>query len=159
IPLKKAAIGFGSAGVAIMVFGTVLTLSVDSIAKSTGLGTSFAGTIFLAAATSLPEAVTGFQALRLRNANLVIAGIYGSNLFNLLIVYMTDFFYPGKSIFAKASMTHNISLFFSVILMVISLFAASKAQKGKGNKMLYSLPSILMLVLYGIGAYLMYMFR
>ncbi|MGL4820227.1 MAG: sodium:calcium antiporter [Bacilli bacterium] len=159
VSLKRATIGFILCGALIMVFGSLLTISVENIAVETGLGASFAGTIFLAAATSLPEAVSGFQALKLRNVNLVVAGIFGSNLFNLLIVIGTDFLYQGPSIYAKASMSHNVSIFFSIVMIAIALIATLRKNTDKISPVRYAIPSILMIVTYFASAYLMYIFK
>ncbi|MFP3360128.1 sodium:calcium antiporter, partial [Planococcus sp. SIMBA_143] len=53
--------------VGIMIVGTVLTLTADRIAESTGLGASFVGSFLVGASTSLPDAVSVATALKLRN--------------------------------------------------------------------------------------------
>ncbi|MGM9986713.1 MAG: sodium:calcium antiporter [Bacillaceae bacterium] len=153
ISLKKASIFFAIAAIFIMLFGSILTISVDRIAEITGLGTSFAGTFFLAAATSLPEAIASFTAVKLNNIKLLIAGIYGSNLFNLLIAIFTDAIYVKGSIYQAAQPVHLFTLLGGLTLMLISLMSATK--KNIASKY-YSIPSIILVILYFFFSYLIF---
>ena len=75
----------------IIVFSaTYLTKSADVIAIKTGLGRSFVGVVMLATATSLPELGTGLAAVTVisgyEGVNLAAGDVFGSNIFNLLII-------------------------------------------------------------------------
>lgn len=50
------------------------------------LGATFVGAVFLALATSLPEIVTSITAVRLGNLNLALGNIFGSNMFNIVVI-------------------------------------------------------------------------
>ncbi|MCP4590441.1 MAG: hypothetical protein GY842_06845 [bacterium] len=50
------------------------------------LGATFVGAAFLAVATSLPEIVTSYSAVKLGNINLALGNIFGSNMFNIFVV-------------------------------------------------------------------------
>jgi cation:H+ antiporter len=52
------------------------------------LGATFVGAVFLAIASSLPEIVTGVAAVRLRNLDLALGNIFGSNMFNIFVIPM-----------------------------------------------------------------------
>ncbi|WP_314733412.1 hypothetical protein [Anaerobacillus sp. CMMVII] len=77
--LKRAIIGFSIAAVVILVTGSLLSITGDKIADITGLGSSFVGSFLIAASTSLPEAVAVLIAIQLRNYNLAIGSVLGSN--------------------------------------------------------------------------------
>lgn len=94
--------------------GDVLsTHPIQSIGRP--LGGTFVGACFLAIASSLPEIVTGVAAVRLRNLDLALGNIFGSNMFNIFIITMAkvtswirgdallmagDNFHPGPNLIA-----------------------------------------------------------
>ena len=71
--------------------GFVRTLGAD-LARQTGLGEAFVGTLFIAISTSLPEIVVSLAAVRIGALDLGIGNVLGSNLFNLLILGLDDVF-------------------------------------------------------------------
>lgn len=72
---------------------TGLTFATDALADRLNLGAGLAGALFLGIATSLPELTATVTLIRLRNINLVIGNLAGSNLFNFLIVSIADVLY------------------------------------------------------------------
>ena len=75
------------AGLAATAFGAQLAVvgAVD-IAREVGLGSGFVGLSLVAFGTSLPELITGVQAARRGEADLLVGNILGSNTFNSLLV-------------------------------------------------------------------------
>jgi cation:H+ antiporter len=63
------------------------------IAEITGLGTTFVGTTLVALATSLPELVTTIAAVKYGANDMAIGNLFGSNLFNMAALGLTDVFY------------------------------------------------------------------
>jgi cation:H+ antiporter len=80
-------------GAVILVAGFLLARTGEGLAKQTGLGTSFFGAVFLALATSLPEWSTVIAATRLRRYEMAISDIFGTNLFNVMIIVLIDALY------------------------------------------------------------------
>ncbi|KHF38816.1 sodium:calcium antiporter [Halalkalibacter okhensis] len=154
IPLKRAIIGFVIAALVIMGAGTLLTVTGDQIAVITGLGASFVGSFLIAATTSLPEAIAVLVALQLRNYNLAIGSILGSNLFNILILGASDVFYRQGSIIAAVSEVHQITAAAVGILSVVILYAL--VRKPRESSIRYALPSVILVILYFISSYLIF---
>ena len=65
----------------------------SELARQTGLGEAFVGSLFIAITTSLPEIVVSLAAVRIGALDLGIGNVLGSNLFNLLILGLDDVFY------------------------------------------------------------------
>lgn len=84
--MTYALIQFVAAAVVIIVAGTMLTHFADRIAAQTQLSHLLVGSLFLAAATSLPEIAVDFNAIALHQPDLAVGDLLGSNLFNLLIL-------------------------------------------------------------------------
>jgi len=92
-----------TAAVVIMAVGIWLSITGEKIAAATGWGESFVGSLFLAAATSLPEAVVSIGALRLGRADMAVSNLLGSNLFNMLTIALCDVLYRPGALLASVS--------------------------------------------------------
>lgn len=152
--VKQAIIGFIIAAIFILAAGTMLSVTGDQIAVITGLGSSFVGSFLIAATTSLPEAVSVFAALRIKNANLAVGAILGSNVFNMTILAISDVVYQQGSVLANVSMSHIYTAIGGSILGIITIWAFLR--KRTSSVWVYSIPSILTVVGYFVVTYLMY---
>ena len=88
--LRHAGVRFAFATLAIVVAAPVLAWSAKNIAEMTGIGTAFVGTSLVAVATSLPEVVTSLAAVRLGAFDLAVGNLFGSNAFNMFVLFFTD---------------------------------------------------------------------
>jgi len=91
-----------NAGV-IVAASMALASSAEHIATVTGWGSTFVGNSLLAVATSLPEIVVTFSAVKLGSFAMAAGNIFGSNIFNIAILALADLFFFRSSIFAAAS--------------------------------------------------------
>jgi cation:H+ antiporter len=92
-PLRTGLIGFGLAALGLTVVTPLMVRSSTEIAAITGLGTTFIGTTLVALVTSLPEMVTTIAAIRLGSDDMAIGNLFGSNMFNMMAIGLTDVFY------------------------------------------------------------------
>ncbi|KGX92857.1 cation transporter [Pontibacillus halophilus JSM 076056 = DSM 19796] len=154
LSLRQVVLRFITVSLLTIVFGSILTISGDEIAVLTGLGSSFVGSLLIAASTSLPEAVASIMAIRLKNYPLMIGGIVGSNLFNLLILSGTDIFYRKDALLQAASGAHIYSILGSMSLIAILIY--SLLRKRARNAFTYVIPSILIILCYLAASYMIY---
>ncbi len=91
--LWKGLAGFGLAALGLVIVTPWMVRSSAEIAEITGLGTTFVGTTLVAVVTSLPELVTTMAAVKLGADDMAIGNLFGSNLFNMFALGLTDFFY------------------------------------------------------------------
>lgn len=134
---------------ALIVVGAAIFLPYfgEQIALYTGLGHSFFGTLFLAAATSLPELVVSLAALRMGSLDMAVGNLLGSNIFNMFILGLDDVFYKEGSLFKEISPSHLLSVFVTIIMTaIIGLGLLFKPQKKQ--LWLLSLDTFLIIVLY-----------
>ncbi|OQP50236.1 sodium:calcium antiporter [Niastella populi] len=103
---------------AFIVIGAAVFLPYfgEHIAAETGLGDSFFGTLFIAAATSLPELVVSLSALRIGALDMAVGNLLGSNVFNMFILGVDDVFYREGSLFKYISSAHLLSVFITIIM-------------------------------------------
>lgn len=91
--LLRGLVGFIIAAGALVIVTPMLVRSSATIAEITGLGTSFVGTTLVAIVTSLPELVTTLAALKLGADDMAIGNLFGSNMFNMFALGLSDLFY------------------------------------------------------------------
>ena len=92
-PLWKALVGFALATTVLIIAAPWLVYTSGQIAAITGLSAGFIGASLLAITTSLPEMVATFAAVRARAYDLAIGNLFGSNVFNMFALGLTDVFY------------------------------------------------------------------
>ncbi|MDQ0298823.1 cation:H+ antiporter [Salibacterium salarium] len=154
ISLKHAQFGFLIAAIVILGSGSLLTISGDEIAVQTGLGSSFIGSFLIAASTSLPEAVAVLIALQLQNHNLALGSILGSNLFNMILLAISDIAYLSGPIIAASNQVHQITAGAVTLLAAIVLFSVLRGRKQFFR--LYTWPSVLLVVVYFITSFFIF---
>lgn len=110
-PLATAVVRYLVA--AVMVVGAALLLPRlgAAIARESGLGETFVGSLFVAVTTSLPEVVVALAAVRLGAIDLGVGNVLGSNLFNLFILGLDDMMFVDGPMLAAADPAHAVSLF------------------------------------------------
>ncbi|SDH71595.1 cation:H+ antiporter [Alteribacillus persepolensis] len=154
LSLRHAQIGFVIAAIIILIAGSILTVTGDQIALVTGLGSSFVGSFLIAASTSLPEAIAVLIALQLQNHNLALGSILGSNLFNIILLGLSDIAYRSGPIIAASNNSHQVTAAAVTLLAAIALFSILRGRKQLFR--LYTWPSALLVVLYFLSSYFIF---
>lgn len=116
LTLRQAAIAYAVAAAVVVAAGLWLPFIGLAIAEAMGWHTSFVGTILVAFATSVPELVVTFAALRLGALDMAISNLLGSNLFDILIIAVDDMLYLKGPILSDVSPVHAVSAFAAVIM-------------------------------------------
>jgi cation:H+ antiporter len=105
---------------AILYSGTRLSKYGDIIAEKTGLGGVWIGVILLAFVTSLPELVTGLSSVLIFQTPDIAAGdIFGSCVFNILILSLLDVFDRASPISSRVQQRHVLSAGFGILMLAI----------------------------------------
>ncbi len=110
----------------VVFFAIKLSDCADWFEKNTKLTGALIG-IFLAAATSLPELMSGLAAVYIGQHELAISSILGSNLFNYNIVAATNLAFIGFYAFNRLDKNTNKILFYVLMMycVVISTLLVS----------------------------------
>jgi cation:H+ antiporter len=106
--LKRAILSYAGATLVILIAAPFLASAAEGLADATGLGGTFIGTTLVAVSTSMPELVTSLVAVRMGAYDLAVGNIFGSNTFNMVILFPVDAFFKG-SLLAAASTTHAVT--------------------------------------------------
>lgn len=89
------------------------------IGRITGWGESFIGSSFIAIATSLPEITVSVAAARMGAFDMAVANLLGSNLFNLVILTLTDFCYLKGPLLREVAVVNTLAALTAMISMGI----------------------------------------
>ncbi len=145
--LKKAIGGYAINALIVIGAAVFLPYFGEHIASHTGLGNSFFGTLFIAAATSLPELVVSLAALRMGSLDIAVGNLLGSNVFNMFILGVDDVFYREGSLFKDISPSHLLSVFVTIIMTaVVGLGLLFKPKKKQF--WLFSIDTFIIIILY-----------
>lgn len=131
----------------IVVSSLLVSVTTDNIARETGIGSSFVGAVFLGVATSLPETTSLISLIRLKNYDMAVGNIVGSNLFNFGIIALTDLIYFSGNIFEFADTSNSLLVFVGIAESIVLTFILLRGRVK--SKIAYAFPSILMVGIYG----------
>ena len=106
------------------------------------ISSSTIGAILLGITTSLPEVVSTFALIKYNNYDMAIANILGSNIFNFLVLSISDLF-NDNSIYNMVDINSKMYLYGGIFVTVIILISLLKK-----NKLLSVLLSIVISFIY-----------
>ena len=76
--------------VIVMLLGVWMARIGEKFVLTTALSQTFIGTLFLGVATSLPEIIVSFAAIKAGSIDMAVGNIFGSNLFDICIIPFLD---------------------------------------------------------------------
>jgi cation:H+ antiporter len=143
---------------AILWAASYMAGAADVIAIRTGLGRTFVGVVMLATATSLPELGIGVTSIAaLGEPDLAVGDAFGSNLFNLLIIGLLDFFWRDGPLLNRVS--SSAVLVGALGILVIGIAATTIfAHQGStfANDFVLSPLSVVLLLTFAAAMYILY---
>lgn len=152
--LKKALLGFGAATLVLVVVTPYLVQSANQIADETGISAGFIGATLIAITTSLPEMVATIAAVRMGAFDLAVGNLFGSNIFNMFALGLTDFFYLDGRFLGAIDSSFAIAGLLALILTSLGLIGnLARVERRLG---FVELDALLILLGYLGGMYLLY---
>jgi len=114
---RSAWIGFGISVLVVIVAGRFLAGSADGIAELTGIGASFIGVLAVSFVTTLPESSVTVAAAMRKSYGIMIGNVYGSNAFNISILFFSDLFYRKGPLLGAMETPHFAAGAAALLLM------------------------------------------
>lgn len=152
--LNKALLGFAVCGLLIVFSGYRLTLAADQIAMLTGIDQSFIGSILVAAATSLPELVATISAIKIGAYNMAVGNVFGSNIFNMTVIFFADLFYRQGVLLEDAKIVHILTATVGILMATIILIGLF--YRSRRSFLWMGWDAIAAAVVYFAGVYLLF---
>ena len=91
---------FAGCALLVLAAGWLATSTAEALAVQTGIGSAFIGATLLALATSLPELSTTVAAARRGRLTVAVSNVFGSNAFDVALLFVADLLYRQGSIVA-----------------------------------------------------------
>jgi cation:H+ antiporter len=157
VTLRRAVIGCTVAALAVVAIGLYLPFVGERLAELMGWRQTFVGTLFVAAATSAPEAAVSIAAVRMGALDMAVANLLGSNLFNMLVIAIDDLLYVKGPLFAHVAPMHAASAFSAIMMTGIGIVALVYRPPSRLFNVVGS-ASLLLLAIYVLNTYVLYLF-
>ena len=152
--LTHAIIGFVVCVVALAFISPWLVRAAKQIALITGLGTGFVGVTLFAFVTSLPEVVTMLVSVRLGAFDMTVGDLFGSNIFNMLALAITDGFYVQGLLFSDINA--NFALAGLIVVLLINLALVGNLARLERRIWFVELDALLIILSFIGGMILLY---
>lgn len=146
------------AAAVILVAGFVLATSGDAIAAKTGLGSTLVGFLLVGFATSLPEISSIVAAMRAGEYEMALGDIFGTNLFNVALIFLADLVYRGSTpVLDLAGRFESFALMLGIALTGIYLLGLLERENKTILRMGYD--SLAVILTFAGGVAVLYMIR
>jgi cation:H+ antiporter len=126
----------------------------EQIAEKSGLGKSFVGTFLLAISTSLPELAISYACIKTGSIDMAIGNLFGSNLFNVFILFIDDIFYVQGELLKHTNQLNLFSVFSVILMSAIAIIGM--LYKSKHKRFILAWDTLLILVIYVINLVFLY---
>jgi cation:H+ antiporter len=141
----------------VVAAGSLLPFVGKQIAHQMGWYESFVGTMFIAFATSLPEIVVTIAALRVGALDMAIGNLFGSNLFNILILAIDDLLFIQGSLLQSVSPTHAVSAMSAIMMTGVAIAGLFYRPRTRVLKMV-GWTSIILFCVYLLNTYIVFIY-
>ena len=158
LSLQQAVMRYLAAAVLVVAAGSFLPFVAKDMAELMGWHEGFVGTMFVAFVTSLPELVVTVAALRMGAIDMAIGNLFGSNLFNILVIAIDDFFYLPGPILSDVSSTHAISAFSAMMMTGVAIVGLLYHPKTRVLNIM-GWVSVFLFSMYLINTYVMFLYN
>ena len=152
--LKRALFGFALATLVLVIVTPYLVESANEIAEITGLSAGFIGATLLAITTSLPELVATIAAVQIGAYDLAIGNLFGSNLFNMFVLGLTDVFYLDGRFLGAIDPTFALVALLGLLLTTLGLIG--NIARVERRLLFVEIDALLILIGYFLGMWFLY---
>lgn len=135
--------------IVILIGGFVLAQSADALAHQSGLSSGMVGFLLVGAATSLPEVSSISAAVRLRRFQMAIGDVFGTNIFNIMLIFLADLIYIGDPVLGRAGQFEMVGAGLATILTGIFLVGLLERRDRAVLRMGYD--TVAAFVTFGLG--------
>ncbi len=156
--LAHALIGFGVATLVLVLITPMLVSSSVDIAAETGISTGFVGIALVAVITSLPEVVTTISAVRIGAYDLAAGNLFGSNIFNIFALGLTDLFYTEGRFLSQVGTDMTLAGIIALLMTHVALLGilVRHLTRGPHRRVVITIDALIIIVGYILGMILIY---
>lgn len=146
--LRGPIVRFSIAAVAVLSAAPFLASSGSQLATQWGIASGFFGMLFLALATSLPEATVVVAAMKAGSHDLAVGNLLGSNCFNMAVLVVLDVADGSGALLARVDPGIALGALAAILLMGLVLLDMLNRPERRGRTF-ESSPAIRLIVYVG----------
>ena len=143
---RKLVALFSFSALVVIVSGMALPGIGERIVSEHGWNSAFVGTVFMAIATSCPEMAVTIAAIRLNAVNLALSNLLASNIFNLVIISVDDYFYTTGPIAQVAGIGHMLTIVSGILMTALVMVGLLY----RPSKRIFNTVSVISLIILGM---------
>ncbi len=152
--LRHGLLGFLAASLVLSLATPVMVASAGNLADQTGLSAGFMGTAAVAIVTSLPEAATTISAIRIRAFDMAVGNLFGSNIFNIFALGLTDLIVLDGRFLAGIDPDMTLAALLALVLTAVGLLGnVARIERRLG---FVELDAAFIMLIYLAGMWLLY---
>jgi cation:H+ antiporter len=153
VSVRKAVLLYLGTAAVLVAAAVYLPGLGERLAARTGLGSSFVGSLFIAASTSLPEIVVSVAAARIGAVDMAAANLFGSNLFNMAILGLDDLVDIREPLLTAVAPVHLVSLIAAIMMTAVAIIGLTYRASRKRFRL--SWDTIAILAIYVVAVVLL----
>ncbi|MDP6398213.1 MAG: hypothetical protein QGH58_06595 [Arenicellales bacterium] len=131
LSLSQVVVRYLAAAVLVVSVASWLPFVGETLAVQMHWHESFVGTLFIALATSVPEMVVTLAAVRIGAVDMAMGNLFGSNLFNILILAIDDVLYLPGALLEDVSATHALTALSATMMTGVAIIALLYKPRGR----------------------------
>ena len=147
--LRKLVTATSLVAALILVGGIALSTSADALATKTGIQAGMVGFVLVGLSTSLPEISSITAAIRLRQYDMAVGDIFGTNLFNMALIFLADAIYAGDPLLSTVGRFEILGALLPVLLT--GIFLVGLLQRRSTAVLRMGIDSASVLVVFTLG--------
>jgi cation:H+ antiporter len=151
--LRSGVIGMVLAAVGLLVLAPVVVVAAEAVAIEAGLTTTFVGTLLVGITTSFPEMAASVAAVHMGALDLAVGNIFGSNAFNMCILFAMDLAYRDGPLLAGVSRDHVLGAQLAVLCLSLGMMGI--LARAERRIAVVRIESLLIVGAYAGGAWLL----
>jgi cation:H+ antiporter len=141
--LRRGLMGFALSTVGLLLTAPLLVISAQGLAVESALSETFVGTLLVGVTTSFPEVAATIAAVRLGALDLAVGNIFGSNAFNMCVLFAMDLADRGP-LLAHVSHQHVLTAQFAIMAVSFGILGILIRRGGRiGTLRIWSLLIVL----------------
>jgi cation:H+ antiporter len=121
VSLRQALVRYAAAALVVVAAALWLPVVADRLATEMAWNRGFVGTLLVALATTLPELTVTVASVRLGALDMAIGNLFGSNLFNLMLIGVNDAVHRGAPLLYAVSAVHAVSAVSAILMSGVAI--------------------------------------
>ncbi len=146
LTFRQAVKRYATFSLFVIAGAVALPFFANNLASEFGLSNSFVGTFLVGITTSLPELVVAIASVKIGSIDIAVGNLFGSNIFNMLILGIDDLLYSEGTLLFDADLSHALTGL--VTLVMTSVIGIGILYSSGSKRFALGIDAIILIALY-----------